>query len=179
MRSAFATVLAATVSASVASAQFPQRLAFDSTRADTASCEGLRLRFLDFRADQTGGNGFVVRVRNLSQATRNFDPSHLRAQLGNGRTVSFLTAVNVAADYLQGSRVAGMDADERFRQQIDIQSDPRFRAGPIVTNSAEERFLALGWSRAVAGNPERLLPVTLFCGRESLGQISFVAAERH
>ncbi|MBI1723116.1 MAG: hypothetical protein HYR48_04325 [Gemmatimonadetes bacterium] len=179
MRLAFAFLLAATVSASVASAQVPQRLAFDSTQADTVSCEGFRLQFVDFRADQTGGNGFVVRVRNSSSATRNFNPSHLRAHLKSGRTVSFLTGGSVASEYLEGSRVSGMDAEERFRQQMDIQNDPRFQAGPIAANSAEVRFLALGWSRRVSGDPQQILPVTLWCGSEPLGQISFVTAEHH
>ena len=180
MRSAFALLLLATVLTAVALAQAaPQRLAFDSTHADTASCEGLLVQFRDFRADQFGGNGFLVQVRNPSPTTRRFDPSHLRAQLRGGRTTTFLTGFDLAAEYLQGSRVSGMDAEERFRQQIDIQNEPRFQAGAIAANSAEVRFLALGWSRRVSGDPQQILPMTLLCGSEPLGQISFVTEAHH
>lgn len=180
MRSAFALLLLASAPTVVAQAQdASRRLAFDSTRADTASCEGLLVQFRDFRADQFGGNGFLVQVRNPSPTTRRFDPSHLRAQLRGGRTMTFLTGFDLAAEYLQGSRIAVMDNDERSRLMRDIQSDPRYRAGAIVANSGEERFLALGWSQRVSGNPVQMLPVTLWCGREPMGQINFVAETHH
>ncbi|MDP3775039.1 MAG: hypothetical protein Q8Q85_12315 [Gemmatimonadales bacterium] len=180
MRSAFALLLLASAPTVVAQAQdASRRLAFDSTRADTASCEGLLVQFRDFRADQFGGNGFLVHVRNPSPTARRFDPSHFRAQLRGGRTVSFLTGGRVASEYLEGSRISGMDAEERFRQQIDIQNDPRFQAGPIAANRAEVRFLALGWSRRVSGDPRQILPMTLLCGSEPLGQINFVAEAHH
>jgi hypothetical protein len=179
MRSAFAVVLVEVTTASVLFAQVPQRLAFDSTHADTASCEELRIQFLDFRADQFGGNGFVVRVRNPTSAPHTFDPSHLRAQLKNGRMMTFLNGNNLAPEYLQGSRVSGVDNEERTRTQLDIQTEPRYRASPVRPNTAEERFLALGWSRQVTGDPAQLLPMTLFCGRDPLGQIGLAAADHH
>ena len=177
MRHAFAVVLAAAASVSAALAQAPQRLAFDSSRADTASCEGFLVQFVDFRGDQIAGNGFAVRVRNQSLAARSFDPSHLRAQLKSGRTVSFLIADIVAAEYLEGQR--SLDADERFRTQLDIQRDPRLRAGTVPASAAEERFLALGWSRPVRGAPQQMLPLSLFCGREPMGSINFLAEAHH
>jgi opacity protein-like surface antigen len=176
MRSVFAVVLVG-ATASVLFAQVPQRLAFDSTHADTATCNGLRVQFLDFRADQYGGNGFVVRVRNPSSASQVFNPAHLSFQLKNRRTLTFLTGRDIGGQYLEGSRVGGMDTEERFRTQLDIQSEPRYKASPVSPNSSEERFLALGWSRSVTGDPAQLLPTTLFCGRDTLGQIGFVVAD--
>lgn len=179
MRLAVVVVFLGAASASVLCAQTPpQRLAFDSTRADTVSCDGLRLQFVDFRADQFAGNGFVVRVRNATPAPRAFDPSHLAARLKNGRTVPFLSGAEVASQYMQG-QVATMDQEERVRLQRDIAADPRYRAGPMGPTSAEERFLALGWRRRVEGDPAQLLPVTLFCGRDALGQIGVASADHH
>jgi hypothetical protein len=178
MRSAFAVVLVEVTTASVLFAQVPQRLAFDSTGADTVSCEGLRLQFVDIRADPFAGTGFVVRVRNPSPASHVFDPSHLSARMNNGRTVTFLSGAEVASQYMQ-SQGNTVDQEERVRMQRDIAADPRYRAGALPPNSAEVRFLALGWRRRVEGDPAQLLPMTLLCGRDPLGQIGLAAADHH
>jgi len=179
MRSAVAIVLLGAASASVLLAQVPQqRLAFDSTGADTASCEGLRLQFIDIRPDPFAGVGFVVRLRNFSPAPQAFNPSHLSARMSSGRTVTFLSGAEVASQYMQ-SQGSTVDQEERVRMQRDIAADPRYRVGRVAPTSAEERFLALGWRRRVEGDPAQLLPMTLLCGRDTLGQIGLAAADHH
>ncbi len=178
MRSAVAVVLMGAASASALCAQLPQpRLAFDSTHADTASCEGLRLQFMDIRPDQFAGIGFLVRVRNTSPTPQTFDPTHLSARM-NGRNVTFLSGADVASQYMQyqGNTV---DQEERVRMQRDISLDPRYRVGPVQPNSAREGFLALGWRRRVEGDPAQVLPVMLLCRRDTLGNIGLAAADHH
>lgn len=152
------------------------RLAFDSTGTDTATCDDFLLRFLDFRADPIGGNGFLLRVSNRTGAARDFDPTALQAELRTGRRVRFLAGREVATQYLQGERLLGMDSEERARQQRDIEYDLRFSAGRVPAYGTMERFLALGWTREVRGDPARLLPVTVHCAQDRLGRIGLAPA---
>jgi hypothetical protein len=163
-----------------AEAQAPPapRLAFDSSGADTATCQGIHLTFQAFRNDPVAGNGFQVTIRNRSDERQNFDPTRFRAVLPSGRRVSFLGAGDISSQFLQGPRAAALDTDERFRQQQDILRDPRFRSGAVLPSSGGDRFLALGWTRTVSGDPSRLLPMTLFCGDQRLGLIGPAGAEQ-
>lgn len=180
MRTPLVLLAVLAAAGSVARAQAPApKLLFDSTRVDTATCDGLLIQFLDFRGDPIGGNGFVIRVMNRNPTPRDFDPTHFRVQLKSGRTVTALIGPDIASAYLQGSGGGGMDQSERMRMQLDITNDLKWRSGRVAANAAVDRFLALGWTRAVSGDPAELLPLTVYCGRVSLGRIGPAAAAHH
>lgn len=182
MRFACAALAIAGLSATAppAEAQVPagagRRLAFDSTNADTIMCGELHFQFMEVRGDPVAGNGFRVLVRNRSPNRANYDPGQFRGQLPSGRQVSFLSAPDVAAQYLDPGRAQGLSNDERVNLRRDIETDNRLRSGPVQPNSMIEKFLALGWSRQVSGDPAALLPINLSCARQPIGRLGFAAA---
>jgi hypothetical protein len=150
-----------------------RRLVLDSTNADTVVCGELHYQFMEIRGDPVAGNGFRVMVRNRTPNRLNFDPTQFRAQLPTGRQVSFLSAPDVAAQYLDPGRSQGLSNDDRVNLRRDIETDTRLRSGPIQPNSMAEKFLALGWSRPVTGDPASLLPMALTCSRQPIGRLGF------
>jgi hypothetical protein len=177
MRTAFALALLAGV-APVGLAQNPPtpapRLAFEATGADTVTCNGVRLHFQAFRDDPHGGVGFVVRVLNVGTEPRPFDATKFRAELPNGRRVTFLSAREVAEQFFLTGAGRAYDADRRTIEQRDIEADPMFLSGPVRPWMPVVKFLALGWSRVTSGPLASYLPIGLTCDRQNLGRINFV-----
>lgn len=176
MRSAAAVALLAGVTtAALAQANPPtHRLAFEASGADTATCNRVRMQFVDFRNDMHGGIGFVVRLTNTGSQNVEFDPVKIRAELPSGRRIGFLSAGEIASQFMQTEAARVLDNERRMMEQRDIEGDPRFAHGPVRPWVPTQKFLALGWSRVSGGDPASYLPVTLYCDRQAMGRINFV-----
>jgi hypothetical protein len=175
MRSAATlALLAGVTTAALAQANLPtRRLAFEATGADTATCNGVRLQFQDFRTDMHGGIGFAVRLTNTGSQNVEFDPLKIRAELPNGRRIAFLSATEIASQFMQTEASRVLDSERREMERRDIEGDPRFAPGPVRPWIPTQKYLALGWSRVTGGEPTSYLPVTLYCDRQAMGRINF------
>jgi len=167
-------LLAGVSSAALAQANPPaRRLAFEASGADTATCNGVRVQFLEFRIDMHGGIGFLVRLTNTGNQNREFDPTKFRAELPSGRQTSFLSVVEIASQFLQTNAARVLDNDRKQAETQDIESDPQFTAGPVRPWVPAQKFLALGWARTTSEDPASYLPLTLYCNRQAMGRIDF------
>lgn len=177
MRSAATfALLAGVTTAALAQANPPtRRLAFEATGTDTTSCNGVRMQFQDFRSDMHGGIGFVVRLTNTGGQNVDFDPVKIRVELPNGRRIAFLSAGEIASQFMQTEASRVLDSERRMVERGDIEGDPRFASGPVRPWVPTQKYLALGWSRVTGGDPASYLPVTLYCDRQAMGRINFVA----
>lgn len=168
-------LLAGVSSAALAQANPPaHRLAFEASGADTATCNGVRMQFVDFRIDMHGGIGFVVRLTNTGSQNQEFDPTKLRAELASGRRMSFLSVGEIASQFMQTEAARVLDNDRRQMEQRDIESEPRFTTGPVRPWVPVQKFLALGWGRVTSDEPASYLPLTLYCNRQAIGRINFL-----
>ena len=149
------------------------RLAFEDSGADTTSCLGLRLQFQDFRGDMHGGIGFVVRLTNTANQNVNWDATKLRAELASGRRVPFLSAYDIASQFMQTEAARQLDNERKMQERRDIESDQRFINSPVRPWVPTIKFLAFGWGRVTGEEPSAYLPVTVVCDREPLGRINF------
>lgn len=121
-----------------------------------------------------GGVGFVVRLTNTGDRNVEFDPTKIRAELLSGRRVSLLTSREIAAQFLQ-TEASMLDTDRRQLEQRDIESDPRFAAGPVRPWVPTMKFLALGSSRVTGGELASYLSMTLLCDR--MGRMTFAGTD--